>query len=392
MTRLVIVRQKYTASGGAERFVSRALEALRSSDLLDVSLIARKWERLDGIRAFVVNPFYLGNVWRDWSFARAAHRLWQREGFDLVQSHERIPGCDIYRAGDGVHRHWLQLRRRSLSTLGCWVLAANPYHHYVKWMERRMFLHPALKLVICNSHMVKREIQHYFGLPDACFAVIYNGVDTSAFNPGLRQQYRSKMRGQWQIPEAAPLLLYVGSGFERKGVARALQAIAPLSDVYLMVVGKDKHASRYQRLAARLGLSGRVRFTGAQNDVKPFYGMADAFLLPTLYDPFPNVCIEALACGLPLFTTKQCGAAELIRPGENGWVTDALDIPALTAAIRSWLQPDTDQASLRQQARVTAEPLTLNAMAALMLAHYQRLLPEAAAAGTDLESKVIESQ
>ena len=373
MTRLAIVRQKYNPAGGAERFVSRALSALSAQGALEVNLIARKWEALSGVRAFAANPFYLGSVWRDWGFACAARQIWLREGFDLVQSHERIAGCDIYRAGDGVHRHWLQLRRRVLSRRGRLAMLLNPYHHYVQWMERRMFLHPRLKTVICNSQMVKREIQHYFGLPDERFAVIYNGVDTAAFHPSLRV-HRDAMREQWQIPATAPLLLYVGSGFERKGVARALQAIVPHPDVHLVVVGKDKHSAQYQGLAATLGIAARVRFAGAQNDVKPFYGMADAFILPTLYDPFPNVCVEALACGLPVFTTQQCGAAELIRDGDNGWVADALDTPVQQAQIASWLACRAEWPRLAAVARASTAPLTLTAMAANMIDVYRPLL------------------
>ncbi|MDC7698997.1 glycosyltransferase family 4 protein [Vogesella indigofera] len=374
MTRLAIVRQKYNPAGGAERFVSRALAALSEQGDLEVSLIARKWEPLSGVTAIAVNPFYLGSVWRDWGFACLARRVWRREKFDLVQSHERIAGCDIYRAGDGVHRHWLHLRRRALSPWQRITLQLNPYHHYVKWMERRMLLHPRLKLVICNSEMVKKEIQHYFNLSDQQFAVIYNGVDTEAFHPSLREENRETMREQSQVPQEAPLLLYVGSGFERKGVERALKAIIPHRAVHLVIVGSDKHADFYKKLAIGLGLIDRVRFVGAQNDVKPFYGMADAFILPTLYDPFPNVCVEALSSGLPVFTSLQCGAAELLVNGENGWVSDALDVPAFQHNIGLWLNGVQEWPLLQEKARRTAEKLTLTEMANKMRECYQRLM------------------
>lgn len=377
MTRLAIVRQKYNPAGGAERFVSRAIGALQATGELDVTLIARKWEKIEGQEALTVNPFYLGNVWRDWGFAAAARRAWCKAGFDLVQSHERIPGCDIYRAGDGVHAAWLDHRRRAVTGFKRLSLALNPYHHYVQRAERKMFLDPRLKLVICNAHLIKREIQERFGLPDSKFQVIYNGVDTEAFHPRLAEQHRSHLRHQWNIPDAAPTLLYVGSGFERKGVDRALRAIAPLAGVHLVVVGRDKHGPRYEQLARDLGIAARVRFTGAQNDVKAFYGMADAFVLPTLYDPFPNVCVEALAAGLPVFTTTTCGASELIRQGENGWVTDALDVPALTAAISSWLASPDQHAARRAAARATAEPLTLASMADTLVVLYRQFLASA---------------
>jgi UDP-glucose:(heptosyl)LPS alpha-1,3-glucosyltransferase len=374
MTRLAIVRQKYNPAGGAERFVSRAIEALQATGELEVTLIARRWEKIAGLKALTVNPFYLGNMWRDWGFAYAARRAWRKQQFDLVQSHERIPGCDIYRAGDGVHAAWLDHRRRAVSPLKRWSLALNPYHYYVQRAEKRMFLDPNLKLVICNAHLIKHEIQQRFGLPDEKFQVIYNGVDTEAFHPRLAGQHRAHLRQLWGIPEAAPTLLYVGSGFERKGVERALRAIAPLAGVHLVVVGRDKHGPRYASLARDLGIAARVRFTGPQNEVKAFYGMADAFILPTLYDPFPNVCVEALAAGLPVFTTTTCGASELIRHGENGWVTDALDVPGLTAAISEWLATPEQNAARSQAARATAEPLTLAAMADTLIALYRRFL------------------
>ena len=373
MSRLAIVRQKYTASGGAERFVSRAIQALQQQDEVDVTLITRRWESIDGLQVVRADPFYLGNVWRDWGFACAARRQWQQQRIDLVQSHERIAGCHIYRAGDGVHAHWLALRRRTLSLPGRLGLWLNPYHHYVCRAERRMFLDPALRLVICNSQMVKREIQALFDLPDQRFAVIYNGVDTDAFHPSL-ERHRAALRAEWQIPETAPLLLYVGSGFARKGVELALRAIAAHEQVFLLVVGKDKHANRYQQLAEQLGVAARVRFVGAQNDVKPFYGMADAFILPTLYDPFPNVCIEALACGLPVLTSSTCGGAELLRNGENGWVGDALISTDWPRLVADWLQARPRWLELRQAARATAEPYTLSRMAGQLLSCYRDLL------------------
>jgi UDP-glucose:(heptosyl)LPS alpha-1,3-glucosyltransferase len=372
--RLALVRQRYNPAGGAERFVSRALDVLRTTGSLDVALLARKWESIEGVRALTVAPFYLGNVWRDWGFARAARKLWQREGFDLVQSHERIPGCDIYRAGDGVHARWLELRRGAMGAMRRLSLQLNPYHHYVCNAERRMFLDPRLKLVICNAQMVKREIQDRFGLPDERFAVIYNGVDTAAFHPSLADEFRQPMRAEWQIPAAAPVLLYVGSGFERKGVARALAAIAAWPAVHLLVVGGDKHLDRYRRLADRLGVAERVRFCGPRNDVRPFYGMADGFILPTLYDPFPNVCVEALACGLPVLTSTTCGSAELLRTGENGWVADALDAGAWSTMVGQWLKALGQRETLRDAARATAEPLSLSAMADTLLACYRELI------------------
>jgi len=385
MLKVALIRQRYAHDGGAERFVSRALEALRSREVR-LTLITREWRGGDGFEVMVCNPFYLGRLWRDWSFARAVCRRLEREkcardgavteprmqSFDLVQSHERLSCCDVYRAGDGVHREWLAQRARAQGALGRLGAALNPYHYYVKRAERRLFENPDLKAVICNSRMVREEIRRYFTIPDEKLRVIYSGVDIGAFHPDLKK-HRGEIRARHGIPEAATLFLFVGSGFERKGMAALLQAMALLpGEPFLLVVGRDRKLTRFQAQARRLGLARRVQFIGPQQDVKPYYGAAEALVLPTLYDPFPNVALEAMASGLPVITSVKSGAAELIENGRNGFVCDALDVPALAAHMRA-VTPQSAQA-MGARARATVEPMNLERMSGELLGLYNKLL------------------
>jgi UDP-glucose:(heptosyl)LPS alpha-1,3-glucosyltransferase len=101
-----------------------------------------------------------------------------------------------------------------------------------------------------------------------------------------------------------------------------------------LVVGQDKDEKRYRGLAQSLGCEQRIRFMGVQKQTLPFYQAADALLLPTLYDPFPNVILEAMSCGLPVITSQTCGGAEFIQQGVNGFVFDALDVKSLAESIR----------------------------------------------------------
>lgn len=373
--KIAIVRQRYNPYGGAERFVERVMATLNSSGSdVSVSIITRKW-RGGEQQAIECKPFYLGSLWRDWGFARCVCRVLQQERFDLVQSHERITCCDIYRAGDGVHREWLAQRAQIQGPLQRLLVRLNPYHRYVLAAERKMFASPQLKAVICNSHMVKREIQNYFGLPDERLHVIYSGIDSNEYHPGLRQQYRQATRQQLGVEEATTVFLYVGSGFARKGLAVAMQALAQVTDAQLWVVGKDKHTSRYQKLAAQLGLAERIRFLGGQQDVKPYYGAADALVLPTLYDPFPNVALEAMACCLPVISSEKSGAAELLRQGESGFIVPATDTQAVAAAMLRLCSPQTAQA-MGAAARTAVLPYSPAAMAAAMQELYAKLLKE----------------
>ncbi|MDR2244048.1 MAG: glycosyltransferase family 4 protein [Burkholderiales bacterium] len=378
MIRLAIARQRYNPYGGAERFVARALEALSAEGRVAVTLLARDWPEgtmaSHGGRFQRVDPFYLGRTWREASFARAVR--YRAAEYDLLQSHERIPGAAVFRAGDGVHATWLEHDARTRNAVGRMVLRWSPYHRYLCRTERAMFAHPALRCVICNSRMVRDDIARRFGVSDEKLVVVYNGVDTAAFHPDV-VRYRGEMRTRWGIDNEAPLLAFVGSGFARKGVETALRAIAPLPSVHLVVAGEDKRRVRYEALARELGVMWRVRFLGAVDVVKPVYGASDAFILPTLYDPFPNACVEALACGLPLFTSTGCGAAEWVTEGQNGWVRDVLDVPGYQAALKSWLvRRETEDGcrSLRTAARATAEPCTLEAMAKALSVLYLRLI------------------
>ncbi len=371
---IALIRQRYTADGGAERFTERALTALQAQGV-NITLITRAWRSGNTADTLTCNPFYIGSLWRDWSFARKVCRLLKTKRFDLVQSHERIACCDIYRAGDGVHREWLRQRMRTLGIFGKLRMFFSPYHYYVKAAERVLFRSPRLRAVICNSHMVKKEIQHYFGLPESKLHVIYNGVDTQAFNPELKR-HRESLRKQFSIPQEATLFLFVGSGFERKGVHQLLEAMAQVpSDAYLIVVGRDKRTKKFLNQAKTLKIEDRVHFAGAQSDVKPFYGAADVLVLPTLYDPFPNVVLEAMASGLPVITTQRCGAAELIEQGGNGYVCDALDRSALTESMRSLMNAEV-QKRMADEARNTVLPLSQKAMAGQLLNLYQGLLAD----------------
>jgi UDP-glucose:(heptosyl)LPS alpha-1,3-glucosyltransferase len=357
---VAFVRQRYAHDGGAERFVSRALDALRSRHV-SLTLVTREWRGGEGFEVIACNPFYLGRLWRDWSFARAVCRELEKRSFDLVQSHERLSCCDIYRAGDGVHREWLKQLARVRGPFGRLGIALNPYHHYTKRAEKKMFTSPRLRLVICNSKMVRDEIRRCFAVPEEKLRVIYSGVDTEAFHPHLKR-HRAEIRTRYGIPQDAALFLFVGSGFERKGLAVLLQALARIPPgAWLLVVGRDKRLARYERLARALGVGGHTCFLGSQSDVKPYYGAADALVLPTLYDPFPNVALEAMACGLPVITSLSCGAAEIITPGANGYVCDATDAGALAERMTALVTCD-DRERWRQAARATVEPLTLEAM------------------------------
>lgn len=380
--KIALVRQRYNPFGGAERFVERALDALRAEGA-EISLITRSWQGAanDGLHQVICDPSYSrlfgGRAARDRSFAEAAAQAMAAGAYDITQAHERIPGAMIFRAGDGVHAAWLAHRRPTLSATERLAEALSPYHRYVLGAEAAMFAHPALCAVICNSQMVADEVAQHYGVATNKLRVIYNGVDGDDFSPALRERHRAALRRELGIADTAPVLLFVGSGFARKGVPQLLAAFAALrrDDARLVVVGADRHLKRMRKLAERLGIGARVLFTGGVKDVRPYYGIADALVLPTLYDPCPNAALEALSCGLPLLTSTTCGAREWVSEGVNGWVIDALDVPELAVRLDDLCRL-AGEAAARDAARQAVNGLTLPAMAARLLSLYRQLAAE----------------
>lgn len=372
--RIALVRQRYRPDGGAERFLSQALQALAKGEI-ELSVLARDWQRIDGVRFIACDPAKgLTRRHREKHFAAKARQLLAKHHFDLVQSHERIDGCDIYRAGDGVHAVWLQQRKRVLPAWRRASISISPYHHYVCQAERQLFENPRLRAVICNSNMVKQQIVERFEIAADKLHVIYNGVDIERFSPHNKQAQRTELRHMLAIPDNIATAAFVGSGFQRKGLSVVLKSIAAGSEnCHLLVVGTDKRLQSYRRLANDLGLTERVHWLGVQQDVAPYYSAADYFFLPSLYDPFPNVVFEALASGLPVITSQQCGAAEILTDGVNGFVCDALDSAGFTQAVGQYdqLQACREQG---EAARTLALRYRHEDMVQSLLSLYQMLL------------------
>lgn len=385
--KLAIARQRYNPFGGAERFVEGALAALSQTGNVELTLLTRAWSESSATtsnrQVEIVNPAYrrlpFGRVNRDRSFAAAVGDIIRRDRFDLVQAHERIPGCHIFRAGDGVHAAWLRHRQAGAPAVRGWWQRLDPYHAYTVEAERAMFRHPNLRAVICNSAMVAQEIRDEYNVAPESLHVIYNGVDLQRYSHENLLTGRQSVRIKFGIPPLAPLILYVGSGYQRKGVTPLLDAMKfeELSKIgaYLAIIGADKHINRYKRQAERLGVASRVIFAGPQHEVAPWYGAADVFALPTQYDPCPNAALEALAAGLPTLTSPTCGVAELIRDPLAGAVVSPQDPAAMARSLAELLESAAKPGGAAQAAaRNSVAHLSWAAMSEQLQALYAQLL------------------
>jgi len=302
--RIALVIERFEpAGGGVEGAAWRVAQGLAAAGD-DVHVFARRGESCEAVTLHTLAVPSFWQPLRVLAFSRRAATA-TRTGFDVVHSFSRTRHQDIYRAGGGSHADFL---KRAYSPRAARWRRLSPRHAILLAMESGIFADPS-QLVQCNSEMVRDELQQRYGIKDRRLAVLANGIDLERFHPGLRAAHRADVRRDLGVAEAIPAWLLAGSGFRRKGVETALRALAAAQkSAELWIVGRDDPAP-WRALASDLGVAERVRFLGHRSDMPAIYGAADALVLPTRYDAFANVCLEAAACGLPVLTTKANGAA-----------------------------------------------------------------------------------
>jgi len=186
--------------------------------------------------------------------------------------------------------------------------------------------------------------------------VIYNGVDLDRFNPLNKEKYKSEIREKHGLKDDDFVVLFVGSGFERKGVKYLIKAAESVSgQVSFMIVGKGAE-TEFEKMPGRQ----KIIFCGPQKDVYKYYAAADIFVFPTMYEPFGNVHLEALASGLPVITTKNSGASEIIKDGIHGFVIqEPEDCIPIAEKIKILLNNKHKLESMSKNARLLAEEFTV---------------------------------
>jgi UDP-glucose:(heptosyl)LPS alpha-1,3-glucosyltransferase len=358
--KIALVRYRYSPHGGAERYLDAMAAGLRSAGarirLLssfweegDTETIA--WERISVPRRPVPLRLIL--------FSRAV-RSWAREHPDwLLFSLERIPGAEVYRAGDGCHAEWL-IRKRKLRPFSWGIDYLRPQNVAYLHLERSMFRSESLRAVIANSTRGKKEIIRHFEVPESRIFVIHNGVNLARFPMENKEEARNRFRRRFGIGEEETAFLFVGSGFARKGVGALVRASRRLVEngrPFRVVIAGKGNPGPYLREAG--AARDRLVFCGPVKGIEEYFLGADVFVFPTVYDPFSNACLEAMASGLPVITSAGNGASEILQDGRSGFVLeDPMDYALLSGRMEDLLAAEV-RARMGGEARQASETVTL---------------------------------
>jgi UDP-glucose:(heptosyl)LPS alpha-1,3-glucosyltransferase len=315
------VRRGFSPSGGAEAYLRRLASALVAAGHKVTLFTTRDWPEKEWALGAVIRVRADDAI----AFADEFEDLDPRKHCDLVVSLERVWRCDFFRAGDGVHRAWLDRRAEFQNPLQKIALRFNRKHEAILRLEKALLSGGGAGRVIANSVMVRDDIVHYYSFPSDAIEVIPNGVRVSDFGPAPLK--RARARAQLQIGADEIAAVFLGSGWERKGLQFAVAA-AEKTGVRLLVAGRGRERKYH---------SARVTFLGEMENVRLPLAAADMFILPTIYDPFSNASLEAMAAGLPVITTRSNGCSEIIEQKVHGTIVDRPDdVAGLSGAIRFW--------------------------------------------------------
>lgn len=345
--RIGLIFNRYRSDGGTEKITSTVFDALAEDDV-EWLVLTRRWGGAlpANVRVIECRPFAIGRKWRLKSFVRALERRLRTLSVDLVQSQVHLPEIDIFRADGGVYAEWLAQRRRGATRIQQLWRDLGSYHQEKSRMERQMYASSRLDSVICNSPMVRDDIRRHFPDCRASLRVIENGIDVARFKRDSQaQDLGADTRARLGIGDDAAVFVYVGTGFERKGLATAIAALARVPQpAHLIVVGRDNRMGAYRRAARRHGVAQYVHFVGAQDDVRPYLWAADTLVHPALYEAFGIVIAEAMAAGLPVLASQRTGAALSMLDGpETGRLFDALDVAGFGQAMTEFAHRDEDE-------------------------------------------------
>lgn len=321
-----ILRRGYSSSGGVEVYLKGLAAGLLAEGHRPVLIGNDAWPSVEWpggeiLRSRGKTP---SDYAREVSSILGSHEFC----FDLTLSAEKVPGCDIYRTDEGVHAAWLAARSPFLSPTARIFQKLSPKHREKLRLERELFSTRSTRHVIAISERIIREITRTYGYPRNRISLIRNGVSPLGLPS---EEDRLAARRLLGIAPGERCVLFVGTGWERKGLRFAVRAVEGLNDpsVRLMVAGRG---------SKRRHDSACATFLGTVSDMKSLYAAGDLLVAPSIYEPFSLAGLEALGAGLPVIAGKAVGLGEIMVSGVHGEVIDdPSDIESLAGALRKWM-------------------------------------------------------
>jgi UDP-glucose:(heptosyl)LPS alpha-1,3-glucosyltransferase len=335
--------------GGAEMYVADFARRLAAAGH-DVHLYASQWDHAalpKQLEYRSIPKSSGGRAARPWQFSETLGKTLRTSRPQISIGFDKVLGTDVYYPLGGLHAasaaHNLLKHRAGLPrTLARIAQSLDRAQRSYARIEQQIMSGPDRPLLVANSNLVRQHAVQYHGAVASAIPVIHNAIDPHRFAEHDRPAVRAAMREQWAIDDADVAGAIIAMNYRLKGLKPLLRSLALLpsdSPFRLLVVGSPK-TKPWEKLARRLGVENRVRFVGHCGDVRQVFFASDLLVHPTFYDPCSLVVLEALACGLPVITTRNNGASELLPAEAGSVVADPHDLPVLADTITQWTAAD----------------------------------------------------
>jgi len=357
------------AKGGAEMYVADLARRLSAAGH-EIHLYSARWDDTalpaNAVLHRLASP-HGPRFLRPWRFSESVISALDRDKPEVSIGFDKVLGTDVYYPLGGLHvataEHNLMKHRsgatRNLASIIQQMDAAN---NSFAILERRLLTGPRRPIFVANSDLVRQHARRYYGLDPTMVPVIHNAIDPSRFSEADRPFLRAQMRQDWGFQSHEVVAALVAMNYRLKGLEPLLRAVKSIPDevpLRLLIAGSRK-TGPWERLARWLGVADRVRFIGRSAEIRRVFFAADLLVHPTFYDPCSLVVLEALACGLPVITTKNNGAGERISPPAEGFVIDNPHNYQELANCLMKLADSEQRQSCSRSARQAAQKWTFN--------------------------------
>jgi len=302
--KIAVVIGAFTRRGGAERMAVETCEHFKEQ--YEFHVICREYEKqIEGITIHKVRRINIPRSLKRIIFALQVRSVLKKLHVDIVHTHERIFEADIFSLHGTPPEHWakevLGRKRLNLFDLSC------------AYLDRKLIESSRCKILLPVSKLVEDCYRQYYDLSGKEIQVVHPTVSKEFINP---PPSLFDWRERLETPKDAKVVLFIGNNYEHKGldlVMNAMKEVLQQKEVYLWVGGRG-NIPKYKAKAKSLGIGNFVRFTGMIKENLPhFYRSADLFVLPSKFDTFGIVVIEALSRGIPVIVSKNTGASEIIQ-------------------------------------------------------------------------------
>ncbi len=266
-------------------------------------------------------------------FARELNDRVRADHFDLVVGFNKMPGLDVYYAGDSCYIE------KALEQREAWYRLLPRFKSFHA-AERAVFGPDNKTEILTISNVEIPRYRHHYKTPPERLHPLPPGIEKDRVAPDNRAEIRQQFRTELGLDDQHLMVLFVGSGFKKKGLDRALLAIAALPGelrqrVRFYVIGHDK-AEAFERMSMRLGIKDLVTFfADGRNDIPNFLFSADALLHPAYDETAGMVIVESMLAGLPALATRNCGYAHYLSEYAAGMV---LDVPLTQERLNAALE------------------------------------------------------